>query len=55
MTTLEIILFTIVAVVTVVDYIAYRQIRNHIDRVTGIVLWHAIFLDNKFEDYGPDD
>ena len=55
MTTLEITLFCIVALVTVVDYIAYRQIKEHLHRITMIVLWQAMFLDDKFEDYSPDD
>ena len=55
LTTLEIVLSLIVILVTVVDYIAYRQIKGHVERLTAIVLWQAIFLDDKFEDYGPDD
>jgi hypothetical protein len=55
LTTLEVILSCVVILVTVIDYIAYRQIKDHLERLTTIVLWQAMFLDNKFEDYGPDD
>jgi hypothetical protein len=53
--TLEVALLLVLILVTVVDYIAYRQIKDHLERLTTIVLWQAMFLDNKFEDYGPDD
>jgi len=55
LTTLEIVLSLTVILVTVVDYIAYRQIKGHVEGLKTIVLWQAIFLDDKFKDYGPDD
>lgn len=55
LTTLEIVLSLVVILVTVVDYITYRQIKGHLERLTAIVLWQAMFLDSKFEDYSPDD